>query len=325
MVEVDWSTILADGTVRENEAESIAAYVDELLHDQAMMVEGVFQKKGVDSGALFAPVNLTRMILNTKVRFGLKPDQKTDLTPAIVLNGIKRIITYTHGFHKIWAALLRFHLAPHKLIVKERFTKAAFEMLMELIVTQHMKAWVQPGDQVGIVAAQSIGEPATQMSSVATTNITIYDKTNNRRFHGQIKDFIDPLLEENKENNVEIGYNSLVLPLINECYIVGVSEDEKTSWKRISEISRHPANGGLVEVKTRTGRTTTATLSHSFLKRSTTGIVPILGSDLKVGMRIPVAHMIPEAPDALESYQQGETLFQLNKEFGWMCGIYLAE
>ena len=27
-----------------------------------------------------------------------------------------------------------------------------------------MKSWVQPGDQVGIVAAQSIGEPATQMT-----------------------------------------------------------------------------------------------------------------------------------------------------------------
>jgi DNA-directed RNA polymerase II subunit RPB1 len=55
-------------------------------------------------------------------------------------------------------------LAPHKLIVKERFTKEAFEMLMELIVVTHMKSWVQPGDQVGIVAAQSIGEPATQMT-----------------------------------------------------------------------------------------------------------------------------------------------------------------
>jgi len=161
---VDWSTVLEDGLVRDNEQEMITEYVNDLLFDQRMMVEGVFQKKSLDSGSVFAPVNLARCVLNTKVRFALKPTDKTNLTPTIVLNGIKKIIERTHGYHKIWCALLRFHLAPHKLIVKERFTKEAFEMLMEIIVVTHMKSWVQPGDQVGIVAAQSIGEPATQMT-----------------------------------------------------------------------------------------------------------------------------------------------------------------
>jgi len=160
----DWSTILKDGTVRENDSAEIAEYVNQLKYDQRMMVEGVFQNKSLDSGSVFAPVNLARMILNTKIRFGIKNTDKTDLTPLTVLNGIKKIILRTHEYHKIWCALLRFHLSPHKLIVKERFTKDAFEMLMELIVVNHMKTWVQPGDQVGIVAAQSIGEPATQMT-----------------------------------------------------------------------------------------------------------------------------------------------------------------
>jgi DNA-directed RNA polymerase II subunit RPB1 len=163
MTTVDWSTVLKDGVVR-NDSELITEYVQELIFDQRMMVEGVFQKKSLDSGSVFAPVNLARWILNTKVRFALNPREKTDLTPGIVLEGIKKIISRTHAYHKIWCALLRFHLAPHKLIVKERFTKDAFEMLMELIVATHMKAWVQPGEQVGIVAAQSIGEPATQMT-----------------------------------------------------------------------------------------------------------------------------------------------------------------
>jgi len=164
MVGVDWATVLKDGVIRDNDAELITEYVNSLLFDQRMMVEGVFQSKSLDSGSVFAPVNLARWILNTKTRFALNATEKTDLTPAYVLDGIKKIINRTHPYHKIWAALLRFHLAPHKLIVKERFTKEAFEMLMELIVVTHMKAWVQPGEQVGIVAAQSIGEPATQMT-----------------------------------------------------------------------------------------------------------------------------------------------------------------
>jgi len=48
--------------------------------------------------------------------------------------------------------------------VKERFTKDAFDALCELIVVAHMKSWVQPGEQVGIIAAQSIGEPSTQLT-----------------------------------------------------------------------------------------------------------------------------------------------------------------
>jgi len=164
MRNVDWSTILNDGVVRDNDAGLLAEYVEELIHDQFMMVEEVYQKKSLDGGSVFAPVNLARWILNIKNRFALNKEEKTDLTPKMVLDGIRKVMDRTHPHHKIWCALLRFHLAPHKLIIEERFTKDAFEVLMELIVVGHMKSWIQPGEQVGIVAAQSIGEPATQMT-----------------------------------------------------------------------------------------------------------------------------------------------------------------
>lgn len=332
MQNVDWSKVFRDGAARENDEELITEYVQELIFDQRMMVEGVFQKKSLDSGSVFAPVNLARWVLNIKTRFGLLSEDKrddenlpkTDLTPAMVLNGIKKIIGRTHGYHKIWCALLRFHLAPHKLIVKERFTKDAFEMLMEIIVATHMKSWVQPGEQVGIVAAQSIGEPATQMSTVKHSLIVLQNDKG-LKYYGTIGEICDSILEENKEKLIHHGENSVILPLEENYYIVGVSEDEKTSWKRISEISRHPANGGLVEVMTRTGRKTKATLTHSFLKRSPTGIVPVLGSELKVGMRIPIAKVVPEVPQPIMSMTKGITTFTMNKEFGWVCGMYLAD
>jgi DNA-directed RNA polymerase subunit A" len=324
MDQVDWTLVLKEEIVRENEDEIITEYVNQLLQDQRMMVEGVFQKKSLDSGSVFAPVNLARWILNIKVRFALKPTEKTDLTPAIVLQGIQKIIERTHSYHKIWAALLRFHLAPHKLIVKERFTTVAFETLVDIIVVNHMKAWVQPGEQVGIVAAQSIGEPATQMS-VLKHSLIVLQSDNGVKYYGTIGEICDSILEKNKEKLIHHGKNSVILPLEENYYIVGVSEDEKTSWKRISEISRHPANGGIIEVITRTGRKTTATLSHSFLKRSPTGIVPVLGSELEIGMRIPIAKVIPEVPQPIMTMIQGKTTFTMNREFGWVCGMYLAD
>lgn len=382
MKDADWSTLLDEGITIDAAARDklVTRYVQDVLNDQYMLVERVLQKKALDSGSIFAPVNLARYILNIKVRCGLDASKKTNLTQQIVLEGIYRLITRTrtsnrdryemcqvcaeshgatnkcldcpHGknemcdvaaaehctkegferhrvvslyeYHKIWAALLRFHLAPHMLIKEHRFTKEAFEMLMELILVNHMKAWVQPGDQVGIVAAQSIGEPATQMCS-QKDSLIVLQNDENLKYFGTVGEICDRILEENKDSVVTIGKDSVVLRLQENYFIVGVSEDEKTSWKRISEISRHPANGGMVEVVTRSGRRTTATLTHSFLKRSTTGIVPVLGSDLKIGMRIPIARLVPEVPQPIMSVIEGDTIFDMDNEFGWVCGIYLAD
>jgi hypothetical protein len=236
---------------------------------------------------------------------------------------IDAIIERTQKENKIWAASLRFHLAPHKIVMAERFTVEAWEALVEAIVLKNWKSWAPPGELVGIVAAQSIGEPATQMSAIGSTMIVINSSTGS--YSGPIDTYIDKLLVQHKSSVVSIGNDSVVLDLQDDMNILGVSNNEKTSWRRISQVSRHPANGGLVEVHTRSGRKTTATLSHSFLKRSSTGIVPVLGSELKVGMRIPVAKKISEVPTPTTEIKQGTTTFTLDKAFGWICGIYLAD
>ena len=322
----DLSDVLKEGTVRADEAvvrEALAKFVEEVLYDQKMLVEGVFQSRTLDASSVYSPVNIARLLLNTKVRFGINADEKTDLTPEHVLEGIRRVIERTHSYNRIWGALLRFHLAPHKLVVKERLTKDAFDAICEMAVVMHMKAWVQPGEQVGVVAAQSIGEPSTQMSSTKRTVVCI-KKSSGENFYGTISDFVDAILIGNSQDVKQIGENSVILDLKDDFNIIGVSTDEKTSWRRISQISRHPANGGLVEVCTKSGRRTTATLTHSFLRRSPKGIVPVKGSKLKIGMRIPIARVIPEAPNASTSITQGGTVFRLTREFGWLCGSYIA-
>jgi len=250
MKQVDWSTVLKDGTIRDADAELITEYVNDLLFDQRMMVEEVFQKKSLDSGSVFAPVNLARWVLNIKVRCALKPTEKTDLTPAIVLNGIKKIIERTHSYHKIWSALLRFHLAPHKLIVKERFTKEAFELLMEIIVITHMKSWVQPGDQVGIVAAQSIGEPATQMTLNTFHQAGVASKSAVTRGVPRLREllkvtqnpkassltiYLKPEYRNNKDKAREVVQDLELTVLRNITDKVGIYWDEKDSTTIVKE------------------------------------------------------------------------------------------
>ena len=164
--EVDWAAVLDTTSAREDDNTDglLDAFVEEVVEDQRILVEDMYQGS-IYSGSVNAPVNLNRLILNVKTRFGLDPAARTSLTPIEVLRRIPVLIERTKSAHvRIWCALLRSYLAPHKLIVKERFTKDAFDALCELIVVAHMKSWVQPGEQVGIIAAQSIGEPSTQLT-----------------------------------------------------------------------------------------------------------------------------------------------------------------
>ena len=163
------------------------------------------------------------------------------------------------------------------------------------------------------------------MSSCKETVIRVTGE-DNYSYSGTIGKFIDDLIDKNKGKVINIGNDSVVMDLDKEYSIIGVSNNEKTSWKKISQISRHPANGGMVKVYTRSGKVTTATLSHSFLKRTEKGIEPILGSDLKVGLRIPVAKYIAEVENPLNSYNIGEYgNVNLDNDMGWLCGVYIAD
>lgn len=110
----------------------------------------------------------------------------------------------------------------------------------------------------------------------------------------QIGEMLNALIEEYPQFTFNTGHANSVETLLDgiedEYYIMGVdSKKEKTHWNKISHISRHPTNGDLVKVTTKSGRNVTTTLSHSHLIRDeqTQQVESIKGSDLKEGMRIP--------------------------------------
>lgn len=157
---VDWGTVLSAD--RTENAEMVNAFVEQVIEDRNLLVNGVF-RNGRPQG-LTSPMNLDRMILNIKRKFNLQGAAQTDLTPEYVIERIKDLQDRTLPFNRMWHAMLRFHLGPHNSVVKHRMTVVAFNALIEQIVLKCWAAWAQPGEQVGIIAAQSIGEPATQMT-----------------------------------------------------------------------------------------------------------------------------------------------------------------
>ena len=159
---VDWPNVLSAEANRTENAELVNSFVDQVIEDRNMLVNGVFRNGR--SKSLMGPMNLERMIMNLKVKFNIQANAKTDLTPEYVIETLKTLHSRTLPFHKMWAAMLRFYLGPHSSIVKHRLTKMAFDTIVEQILVKNWTSWAQPGEQVGIIAAQSIGEPATQMT-----------------------------------------------------------------------------------------------------------------------------------------------------------------
>ena len=164
--------------------------------------------------------------------------------------------------------------------------------LKNMIEKQYNESLIQAGESVGVVSAQSIGEKQTQTSVVYDEKIMI--KHNEQIIITTVGEYID---NEMKYGIVfEIEANAFVKPLDLDkgIQILTVSQEEKMEWKHISELSRHPVNGNLVKITTQSGRQVTTTLSHSHLKKYNDSIIPVLGSDLKIGDRIPVAKKIPD-------------------------------
>lgn len=131
--------------------------VDELLVDRDLLIRNVFRYRRMD--VLQAPVNIRRLIESYAHPYATK----TDLTPQHVVEAIGGFVT-RHPKNRVFHALLRYNLAPKLSIMIHRFTTELFDELMRDIEFRYIKSQCHAGEMVGPLAAQSIGEPTTQLT-----------------------------------------------------------------------------------------------------------------------------------------------------------------
>ena len=292
------------------------------------------------------PVNLKRLTQfysKNKVNLELKPE---DIVIAInnlldspdtrLIAGLKHNDTYLLNDDRQLKYLLEIaihdYICPKKCIFEYGLSKNDFNKLIADIKINFIKAIVHPGEMVGVVAAQSIGEPILQMSLLGneSNKIVIKNKITNDivMVSTEIGTFCDNIINNYPQLTFNTGHiNSVetdLETLENEYYIIGVDSKEKTHWNKISHISRHPVNGSVMKITTKSGRTVHTTTSHSHLIRKNQTVEPIEGCDMKIGMRIPVAKHIDDIFIKKNIEIEG-TAFKLDYLFGWFIGAYLAE
>ncbi len=133
--------------------------VDQIIADRDMLVNDVFRFSRKES--VLAPVHLKRLI----DRFMNPYSTKTDLLPAYVVEQLDGLVREPRiASNRLFASLVRFYLAPRRSIIEYRFTKDIFDEVVREIRYRYLKSCVHAGEMVGALAAQSIGEPTTQLT-----------------------------------------------------------------------------------------------------------------------------------------------------------------
>ena len=308
---------------------------DEMIVSRDNIVKYVFKNKG--DSVVHSPVAFYYIINNIMGQQNLTANSVVDITP---LEAMQMIDTTFSNLEKIQCApptllfktLYYFNLSVKDLLIVKRFNHTALTVLLETIAINYKRAIVAPGEMVGMIAAQSIGEPTTQMSNRYCEHIRCVkkNKISGKIFmvSEKIGALCDNLIEQFPQYTFNTGHHDSVETLLDalddEYYIIGVDGQEKTHWNKISHVSRHPVNGELMKVTTRSGRIVETTTSHSHLIRRDQTVVPITGADMKEGMRIPVAKHIDNT-FIQDSIQIGDTQYKLDYLFGWFIGAYLAE
>ena len=145
----------------------IATRIADMIELRNSIVENVFHHK--DNSIVNIPVSFMHIINNVQGQQGINKNSLVDVTPLeaneMINAAFKSLeeISYCPPT-MLFKAAFYYYLSPKELLVMKRFNKRALAILLDTIVLSYKQAIVAPGETVGMIAAQSIGEPTTQMT-----------------------------------------------------------------------------------------------------------------------------------------------------------------
>ena len=313
-------------------------YIDYMLEIRKEIVEHVFKYKSEE--VVNGPVAFSHVISNVQGQNNITANSLVDLTIVEAFELIENCFKQLEQIHyappsELFKTLYYYYLSPKELLLVKRFNKVALQMLLNTVTINYQRSIVAPGEMVGMIAGQSIGEVSTQMSLVSSEKVKLVSKN---KMTGEIQyisteigAFVDSLMEKSPEFTFNTGHNkdsfeTIIEQMDHEYYTVGVTTNEQTQWNKISHVSRHPVNGDIMKIMTKSGRIVETTTSHSHLVRDklTQGVVPIVGANMTVGMRIPIAKKIDNV-FVNSNISVGDKEYKLDYLFGWFVGAYLSE
>ena len=274
-------------------------YTDLMIQNRDEIVKSIFKYK--DESDVYCPVAFNYIIGNIQNQMFINANSLIDLTFLDAFNMINETLVNLEKIYYVkptdlFKTLYYYYLSPKELLFIKRFNKAALTILLDTISMVYKQAIVAPGEMVGIIAAQSIGEPTTQL----TLNSVTYETeilVRNREGHiskVQIGDYIEEKINIATKTEYYKDKDTTYAELDDYYEIPSCDEDGNVMWKRIEAVTRHPVinedgTNTMLKITTEEEREVYVTKAKGILKLIDGKIVPINGDQLKVGDYLPVS------------------------------------
>ncbi len=142
-------------------------YIDFMIDARSEVLKNVFN--GKSEKTVRSPVAFAYIIQNVIGQQSINANSLVDITMTEVYSLIEEAFEQLNKIRfaqptKLFKLLYFYYLSPKDLLLNKRFNKKAIEILLQTIILNYKRAIVAPGEMVGMIAAQSIGEPTTQMT-----------------------------------------------------------------------------------------------------------------------------------------------------------------
>ena len=274
-------------------------YTDLMIQNRDEIIKSIFKYK--DDSDVYCPVAFNYIIGNIQNQMLINSNSLIDLTFLEAFNMINDTLVNLEKIYYVkptdlFKTLYYYYLSPKELLFIKRFNKAALTILLDTISMVYKQAIVAPGEMVGIIAAQSIGEPTTQL----TLNSVTYETeilVRNREGHiskVQIGDYIEEKINIATKKEYYKDKDTTYAELDDYYEIPSCDEDGNVMWKRIEAVTRHPVinedgTNTMLKITTEEEREVYVTKAKGILKLIDGKIVPINGDQLKVGDYLPVS------------------------------------
>ena len=279
--------------------EKCKFYTDFMIEQRDEIIKKIFKNKG--DSVVSTPVAFAHLINNVQGQQQINANSIVDITPLEAFEMIENTYSKLEKIRcapptLLFKTLFYFNLSPKELLVVKRFNRAALTILLEDILVNYKRAIVAPGEMVGMIAAQSIGEPTTQMTLNSVTYETpiIVRNREGEIQKVQIGDFIEKHIASPKKLEYYADKDTTYAEVMDYFEIPSCNEEGEVLWKHVEAVTRHPVvnkdgTNTMLKITTTEEREVIATKAKSFLKLVNGKIVPVDGDSLKVGDYLPVS------------------------------------
>ena len=182
-------------------ASRCSKLIEEAIDTRSELVEKVFG--GRDEKKVHLPVCFAHIINNVRGQQQIGVDSLVDITPLEALQLVDEAYERLSMLQYVaptmlFQTLYYYYLSPKELVLVKRFNRKSLLFLLDRIVLAYKSAIVAPGETVGMIAAQSIGEPTTQMTLNTFHFAGVASKSNVTRGVPRIEEILS--LSENPKN-----------------------------------------------------------------------------------------------------------------------------